>query len=381
MTDTLEAAHPMMPSATHDELAEQRFILALKGYLATDLNPTQKALAEVVDDGGDAPLSDRARQARRKMLDYGSYRNWIGLSRTAQEGLWDAIRTSIVRQEDALNERGRIESPKGSLRLDPDFVAPAYLRAADTHMMPGGYAADPGEDSVAQGALMDRGGAIYMLVSNGGLMNDGRGQTAMAHVLTRFPDLQPKRILDMGCGTGASTLPAKQCFPEAEVHGIDVGASVLRYAHARAEHLDYPVHFSQQSAESTDFEDASFDLIYSGALIHETSNAAVPNIMRECKRLLRPGGVVVHLEVPMRYEDLDLWGHLIGDFETRYNNEPFWSGALRADLVGELQSLGFQDVQSGFQAAARDARADKLDFSDRNLGVFRSWYVVSGVMA
>jgi SAM-dependent methyltransferase len=248
-------------------------------------------------------------------------------------------------------------------------------------MMPGGYAADPGEGSVTQGALMDRGGVIYMLGSNGGLMNDGRGQTAMAHVLTRFPDLQPQRILDMGCGTGASTLPAKQCFPDAEVHGIDVGASVLRYAHARAEHLDCPVHFSQQSAESTDFEDGSFDLIYSGALIHETSQAAVPNIMRECQRLLRPGGVVVHLEVPMRYEDLDLWGHLIGDFETRYNNEPFWKGALRADLVGELESLGFRDVESGFQAAVRDARADALDFSDRNLGAFRSWYVVSGVKA
>lgn len=379
MTDTLKDAHPMMPSATHDELAEQRFILALKGYMAKDLNPTQKALAETLDEGDDKPLAERAKQTRRRMLDYPSYRNWIGVGRTAQEGLWDAIRTSIARQDDELNELGRIESPLGSLRLDPDFVAPAYLRAADTHMMPGGYAADPGEGSVAQGALMDRGGAIYMLGRSGGLMNDGRGQTAMAHVLTRFPDLQPKRILDMGCGVGASTLPAAQCFPDAEVHGIDVGASVLRYAHARAERLDRRVHFSQQSAESTDFEDGSFDLIYSGALIHETSHAAVPNIMRECQRLLRPGGVVVHLEVPMRYDDLDLWGHMIGDFETRYNNEPFWSGALRADLLGELQSCGFKDVEAGFQDAARDARAATLNFTDNNLGVFRCWYVVSGV--
>ena len=46
MTDTLKNAHPMMPAATHDELAEQRFILSLKGFLATELNLTQKALVE-----------------------------------------------------------------------------------------------------------------------------------------------------------------------------------------------------------------------------------------------------------------------------------------------------------------------------------------------
>ena len=49
--------------------------------------------------------------------------------------------------------------------------------------------------------------------------------------------------------------------------------------------------------------------------------------------------------------------------------------------MGELEALGFNDVQSGFQAAVRDPRSDELDFSDRNLGAFRSWYVVSGVKA
>lgn len=379
MTDALRHAHPMMPVANHDELTEQMFILDLKSYIAKELNPTGKALAEVLDSDGDLTIEDRAKQVRTKMLDYDSYRTWLAMNRTAQEELWESINSSIARQGDDLNTRGTIENPKGSLRVDPDFVPPRYLTAGDTHMMPGGYHLDPADGSVAQGALMDRGGAIYMLTLNGGLMNDGRGQTAMAHVLTRFPDLKPKRILDMGCGTGASTLPAVECFPDAEVHGIDIGASVMRYAHARAEKLDYAAHFSQQSAEHTDFADESFDLIYSGAMFHETSTAAVPNIMRECYRLLRPGGVVVHLEVPMRYEALDLWGHLIGDFETRYNNEPFWAGALKADLAGALKASGFKDVETGFQTASIKATPGEGVFSDKNLGVFRCWYAASGV--
>ncbi|MFT7289352.1 MAG: SAM-dependent methyltransferase [Halieaceae bacterium] len=378
MTDTLRDAHPMMPAANHDELAEQMFILGLKGYIAQEINPREKALAEALDSDTEQTIEDRSRQVRNKMLDYDSYRAWLGLNRTAQEEMWEAIKSSISRQADDLNTRGKIESPEGSLRLDPDFLAPAYLRAGDTHMMPGGYHADPGEGSIEQGALMDRGGAIYMLTLSGGLMNDGRGQTAMSHVLTRFPDLKPKRILDMGCGVGASTLPAVQCFPDAEVHGFDVGASVMRYAHARAEKLGLAVHFSQQSAEHTDFEDESFDLIYSCAMFHETSHAAVPNIMRECYRLLRPGGVVVHTEVPIRYDDLDLWGLLIGDFETRYNNEPFWAGALKTDFAGALNAAGFKDVETGFQTVSRAAKPGEGTFSDENLGVFRCWYAASG---
>ena len=368
----------MMPGATHDELAEQLFLVDLKGYIGMELGPVERELALALDEDQELPSDQRFKSVRDKICDYDSYRSWIAVSRAAQESMWDAIRTSIGRQADELNQRAAITNPKGSLRVDPGFEPPAYLAAADTHMMPGGYTANLDDGNALQGALMDRGGAVYMLGRAGGLMNDGRGQTAMAHVLARFPDLAPKRILDMGCGVGASTLPAAQCFPNAEVHGIDVGASVLRYAHARAEHLGYAVHFSQQNAERTDFEDGSFDLIYSCAMIHESSNSAVPNFVKEMHRLLRPGGVAVHLEVPLRHEDLDIWGQLICDYETRYNNEPFWTGALKADLAGELKKCGFKNVASGFQEATRKAEPGKGGFSDKNLGAFRSWYVASG---
>ena len=378
MTDTLQGSHPMMPAATHDELAEQLFVVDLKNYLGMELGPAEAQLARALDEDDDLSPEQRLKNVRDKIYDYDSYRNWVAVSRAAQESLWDAIRTSITRQADELNARADIKNPMGSLRVDPDFEPPKYLSAADTHMMPGGYTANLDEGNALQGALMDRGGAVYMLGRAGGLMNDGRGQTAMSHVLARFPDLAPERILDMGCGTGASTLPAAQCFPDAEVHGIDVGASVLRYAHARAEHLGYAVHFSQQNAEHTDFADESFDLVYSCAMIHETSHSAVPNVTEEMHRLLKPGGVAVHLEVPLRYEDLDIWGQLICDYETRYNNEPFWTGAMKADLAGELTKCGFKNVAGGFQAASRKAEPGAGGFSDQNLGVFRCWHVASG---
>ena len=254
---------------------------------------------------------------------------------------------------------------------------PEYITRGDIHLMPGGNAHDDG--SILQGALMDRGGAVYMLGRNGGMLNDLRGQTAMAHVLTRWPDMHPRRILDMGCGIGTSTVPAATCFPEAEIHGIDVGASMLRYALARAEHLGACVHFSQQSAERTDFADGSFDLVFSCVMFHETSQAATMAIIAESRRLLRPGGVAVHLEVPLLHDNSDAWVELSGELEAQYNNEPNWRGALSSDYRSLFEAAGFSAVETGYQATSPAARKGPFRYSPQSEGVFRSWFVVSGI--
>jgi SAM-dependent methyltransferase len=97
----------------------------------------------------------------------------------------------------------------------------------------------------------------------------------------------------MGCAIGNSTLEWKRAYPKAEVHGIDVGSGLLRYARARAALLGMPLHFSQQNAERTRFDDDSFDLVFTSAVLHETSARALPRILAECFRVLRPGGVLV----------------------------------------------------------------------------------------
>lgn len=371
-------SHPMMPATNHDEQAEQLFVRDLKVYLAEEIDPLGRRLAERIAPDPMLPAEERLKAVRQDLYEYDSYRATVSLRRTVQEMLWDAVGSCVSRQADELSRRGEIVAPKGSLCLDPDFRAPAYISAGDVHLMPGGYHADWGEGDVLQGALMDRGGAVFMLGRNGGLMNDVRGHTAISHLFARFPNLEPQKILEMGCGVGASIVPAAKSFPHAEVYGIDVGASVLRYAHARAEHLGVAVHFSQQNAERTSFADESFDFVYSCALFHETSHSALKNIIGESWRLLRAGGVAVHLEVPLRYDELDLWGLLGGEFEVRYNNEPFWNGALKADYATEMSTAGFREVAVGYQDAVPQAQRGAGRFSDSSAGLFRSWFVASG---
>ena len=89
---------------------------------------------------------------------------------------------------------------------------------------------------MSAGAVYDRSVFIYAIGGLGNL-NDDLGRTLTNYFKKNYPNKSPKKILDIGCSVGHSTVPWVETFPEAEVHGIDLGAGMLRYAHARAESL------------------------------------------------------------------------------------------------------------------------------------------------
>jgi ubiquinone/menaquinone biosynthesis C-methylase UbiE len=373
----MSTTHPMMPTANHDEYAEQMFVRDFKMYFAEELEPLQRELtilaAKEIQPAN--PNSAEASDVRERLMQHEPYRWWVNFRRAGQELMWDAVGRSVDRQLETLKAKAKIERPKGTLTLDPDFEPPNYIKALDIHMMPGGY--NTKTDDLRQGAVMDRGGAIYLLGRNGGLMNDGRGHTVVSHLFEKYPDLEPKHILDMGCGVGPSTVAVASYFPEAEHHAIDVGADILRYAHARAEHLDTAIHFSQQSADKTNFADNMFDLVYTCVVMHETSSTMMPAIMKEAYRVLKPGGVMIHLEVPTRYDEAGLWARMQSDFEALYNNEPYWRGATSADYEAVLRGIGLSDITVGYQNSARQAVRGGQGFSLESKGVFNSWFIVS----
>lgn len=367
------SSHPMLPDTTHDEMSQQLFVRDLKMYLGSQIEPLQGQIAQHLDPG--PAHNDRDAEAFARLHEVPAFRAWAGMFRASQELMWDDVWTSVERQSGDLDALAA-QVTLGSLTLDPDFHAPAYLVDGHVHIMPGGYTFEA--EGVAQGAMMDRGGAVYMLGRNGGFLNDGRGKTVLAHVYAQYPDLNPTRILELGCGVGTSLVPVAQAFPQAESYGLDVGASMLRYAHARAGHLGVAAHFVQGSAEQAPFPDASFDLVFSAALMHETSAEAIGRILAESHRLLRPGGVAVHLEVPSRYDSLDLWSQIRSQVERDYNNEPAWQAATSADYDALMRAAGFADPAVGFQDAAWAPAPGQGGFGQENKGVFRSWFIASG---
>ena len=120
-------------------------------------------------------------------------------------------------------------------------------------------------------------------------------------IAARFPELRPRKILDMGCSAGSASVPYAQAYADAEVHAVDVSPGMLRYAHARAESLGAAVHFHQMDSARTSFASESFDLIVSHNMMHEISDASRRGMLRESWRLLAPGGVFIHQDVPLQF--------------------------------------------------------------------------------
>ena len=210
--------------------------------------------------------------------------------------MWDATIDVVERDLERLNTIHSLRRRCGTLQLDASLEIPAYHRLVDIHLQPGGYHTEFAPGDLSAGAIYDLGLDMY---SNGamGRRNEYLGDLLLEYFVNVLPARKPKRILDMVCAIGNSTLPWARRFPAARVDAIDVAAPQLRYGHLRAESFGVPVHFSQQNAEHTNFSAASFDLIVSHIMLHETSARALPEIFAECRRILKPGGLMLHLKI------------------------------------------------------------------------------------
>ncbi len=347
--------HAALPRANHDERARQEFAKSMKQFVQQGLLPglapvyQNRASRAFEKQHGTAP-ADRW-DIRKAMVKDIYFQHYASANRIAQELLWESVIGSIERQLPELEQAIQTLSASSSaaVETDPGFAVPRYVSALDIHCMPGGYASEADGADIVQGALYDRGVYLYAM-GYMGPDNDDMGRSVCNYIKRNMPGFTPTRILDMGCTVGHSTVPYKELFPSAEVTGIDVGGPCVRYAHARAKALGQDVNFLQRSAEDTGFADGSFDLIVSHILLHETSGQAMPRIFRECHRLLKPGGVMIHADLPP-FDKVDPFGQFILDNETYYNNEPFWGAMRDKDQIRMAADAGFPADSIRFDTA------------------------------
>lgn len=223
-----QTRHDLLPRATHDEQARQNFVQSLKEHLAMRVSPGNKSVyvrrakPRFEHEYHRAPR-DR-HDVRRVMKDEPYYQTWSALLRTSQEMMWESVASSVERQLSTLTTRAKAQGPRvGSLTLNPDLPIPAYHTAVDIHCMPGGYHSEDNADDIANGAVYDRAVHIYAM-GRMGPENDDLGASLVVHLQQRYPNFRPRKILDMGCSVGHSTVPYVDAYPEAEVYAIDIGA-------------------------------------------------------------------------------------------------------------------------------------------------------------
>ncbi|HMC56052.1 MAG: SAM-dependent methyltransferase [Gemmatimonadetes bacterium] len=96
----------------------------------------------------------------------------------------------------------------------------------------------------------------------------------------------PRRVLDVGCGTGATTLAAaRRLGANGACVGIDISEPMTDAARARAEREGTPARFIRADAQSYPFEPSSYDAIMSrfGVMFFDDSVRAFANLRRAAR--------------------------------------------------------------------------------------------------
>ena len=323
---TPKLLHDLAPTLSPDDLARQHFASGMLRFANQELGGDMAAaydrrvLPAFKAKHGRSPSGSReVHLALRPDLAFQLY----SVARVrAQEMVWESVMPVVERERKALEVTAdRLASLPGTLELDPSLVPPRSMAAIDVHLMPGSYVAEE-VSPLEAGAIYDQGYAVFMAGALGD-NSDDIGLSFSHYVKSAFPDFAPTAILDIGCTIGHNTLPWKAAYPDAQVHAVDPAAACLRYGSARAKSQGAEIHFRQMLGEKLDYADDSFDLVFTSMVLHEISLPSLRAMFKEIKRVLKPGGLMLHMEVPPNNQLADVYQHIHTEFATHYNEEPF----------------------------------------------------------
>ena len=320
-----------------DQRARERFTSSMRAWVLTDLAGQMQADYEKASQ--DTGQHHRSGEAVHQFLKDRDLFKWYSSLRCAtQELVWQSILTAIAADPESVE---RINSPTeashgGSLTLDATVQLPAYSEAMDVHLMPGNY---QGSGDAEAGVVYDNGLEVFSFGVMGKNLDD-IGHSMANYTRLKWPALNPELIVDVGCTIGHNTLPWKQAFPDAEVHGLDIASSCLKYGHARAEAFGVPIHFRQAGCDALPYEDDSVDIVFSSMFLHELPTHLIKAFFKEAHRILKPGGVLINMELPPN-DALGAYDAFYLDWDCFYNNEPFYKEFRDLSYTGLCIYAGF----------------------------------------
>lgn len=167
------------------------------------------------------------------------------------------------------------------------------------------------------------------------------------------------RALEIGAGTGFFSLNLRQAGWLDEVVVTDVSAGMVDVARRNAAHLGYDdVEGAVAGITELPYPDESFDLVLGHAVLHH-----VPDVeagLRECLRVLRPGGRFVFAGEPT----------VIGDRYARALGRATWALTTRVTSLPPLRERWARskaELDASSRAAALEAVVDLHTFDPGEL--------------
>src|SRR3990170_1573086 len=147
-------------------------------------------------------------------------------------------------------------------------------------------------------------------------------------------------ILDVGCGTGGVTIPAKlQVGRTGRAAGIDPAPEMVTIARRKASRAGLEIDFRVGVVESLPFPDETFDAVTSSLMMHHLPEHVQVKGLAEIRRVLKPGGRL--LIADMMRPSPSFLGHLSSLVLHHGHSMQFGI----EDLSALLKEAGFEKVK------------------------------------
>ena len=163
------------------------------------------------------------------------------------------------------------------------------------------------------------------------------------HELFAGRDQRQLRLLDIGCGTGRFLDFVKQAWPRLHTLGLDMSDAYIRHAKRHLSERSR-TSFVVSKAEAIPLPDSSQDAVTSIYLFHELPPKVRRRALRECARVLKPGGRLIVLDSLQR-DDLPDYEGLLQRFPQNYH-EPFYASYTREDFPALALDCGLTHVRN-----------------------------------
>lgn len=188
-------------------------------------------------------------------------------------------------------------------------------------------------------------------------------------------------LLDIGCGSGQTAIPASRAG--LKVTGVDIAVNLIEHARERARYEGLDAEFDTGDAEDLPYRDAGFDVVIS--LIGAMFGPRPEKVATEMARVCKPGGrlhmanwtpegfaaamfrcVAQYVPPPQDLVPPPLWGveqvveERLGEYFKDYKLErkyyPRWKYPFGADQLVEYFRQHFGPVKRAFDVLDKQAR-------------------------
>lgn len=178
--------------------------------------------------------------------------------------------------------------------------------------------------------------ASYDLLTN--FLTFGQARRLRTMTIDQALLMPGESILDVGCGTGGVTIPAKQRVGTAgRAAGIDPAPEMIAVAQKKAQRKRLEIDFRIGVIEALPYPEASFDVVTSSLMMHHLPEHLQKQGVAEIYRVLKPGGrlLIADMASPKASPSQHVLNALAMHQGLKVGVE---------DLQGTLERAGFQGV-------------------------------------